>query len=153
MSYWEIFYNPEIPTWQRVGLAAIFPVAAPLVLMGCGEVLPPDNEKGLPERPIPPDAYNNDADVYKPDTCEPEECAGLPSNGRCISFSDDDNFGLASDAGHVSIEIADINNDGAYDAYILNIGSPNQLFINEGVKFTDRSKEFGLDVGGDNHAA
>lgn len=154
MSYWEIFYNSSIPVWQRIGLAALFPVAAPLALLtGCGEVLPPDNEKGLPERPISPDTYNNDADVYKPDACEPEECEGIKDNGRCISFSDADNLGLASEAGHTGIEIVDMNGDGLDDVYLLNTGSTNQLFINEGGKFIDRSKEFGLNVGGDSRAA
>lgn len=33
-SYWEIFYNPDIPIWERVAWAAVSPIAIPAAAIG-----------------------------------------------------------------------------------------------------------------------
>ena len=42
----------------------------------------------------------------------------------------------------------DINNDGLLDLYVCGFDSPNRLYINEKIKFTEKAKEFGLDFSG-----
>ena len=42
----------------------------------------------------------------------------------------------------------DINNDGQLDLYLCGFHCPNRLYINEGGKFTERAKEYGLDFDG-----
>ena len=42
----------------------------------------------------------------------------------------------------------DINNDGLLDLYVCGFDSPNRLYINEGLRFSEKAKNFGLDFSG-----
>lgn len=173
-SYWEIFYNPDIPLLERIGGAILFPIAAPLAVLSStpGCTLQPDTPAPLPEtaHPLPlpaadisainmPDA-GGPIDIY---TCVPEPCApGLIETTRaaggmapCLSFMETAaSVQLTSTVAHNAISIVDVNRDGWDDVYLLNSDAPNQLFMNEeGASFREAGADYGLNLNGGHRAA
>lgn len=174
-SYFEIFYNPDIPLLERVGWAALSPLVIPaaaavavLSMGGCSTSheplpLPNGNDKPLPF-PEKVDAISSSSDVpQEPQdsyTCVPDPCGvdKLDFTRRqgdmamCISF----NKKMILDSGpHLALSLADVDGDGDTDIYVFNTGTPHQLFLNQGNgdTFTESAKQFSLNLQGNHYAA
>ena len=67
-SYWQIFYDPDIPLADRVGWAALAPIAIPLSLAGCSSqpqfgnavFIPSGNDAGSSDIASPQDGQTQD---------------------------------------------------------------------------------------------
>jgi hypothetical protein len=167
-SYWEIFYNPDIPLIERVGWATLSPVVIPgtaalaiLSVGGCStpshEPLPfPKTEEKQRSFVRNKDAESQDTahdiapqDIYTciPDPCPPDRIDMGRRKGDqalCISFS---KSMLTNKGTHRAISVADINSDGLTDLYILNKDEPAALYMHTANNaFSDRANDFGLQL-------
>ncbi len=173
-SYFEIFYDPDIQPAERVGWAALSPVAVPFIAvmaflgLKCTPTheplpFPSGNDKPLPF-PEKKDAVSSAPDVSRTPqdsyTCVPDLCSveKLDLNrrkgdqARCISF----NKKIVLSAGpHIGLSLADVDGDGDTDIYVFNTGAPHQLFLNQanGEVFTESAKSFALNLQDSHHGA
>lgn len=116
-----------------------------------------DGGYDLPDEAGVPDAIVE----VKPDAepaCVPGSCnpgvidpdRSYEDQGICLSFYEvHTEEGFVSSVPHNAVSVVDYNQDGLPDIFLLNDGSPNQLFQNTGNGFQEVSSKLGLDFGGD----
>lgn len=181
-SYWEIFYNPDIPLHERVAWAAASPVALPLAalssLSGCS--VQPDRPQEYPYAyPDARDAHIQDNDVefdttprvlkdkdaistdVSPAQCTQMKClSGLlvgPPKGTqryCMSFTEVHKaMGLEQVGPLLGASVADVNQDKRPDVYLFPEDISNVLYLNQSTGFSNAAASLGLDIGGDTRAA
>lgn len=173
-SYFEIFYNPDIPLLERVGWAALSPfvipaaaAAAVLSMGGCATSHEPLSFPNGKDKPLPfpekADAISSSSDVpQKPQdsyTCVPDPCAldkldlsrRKGDQAMCISFNKKTVLGSGP---HIGLSLADVDGDGDTDIYVLNAEAAHQLFVNQGNgdAFIESAKQFSLNLQGNHHA-
>lgn len=167
-SYFEIFYNPDIPLWERVGWAATFPIAAPLAVLGIAGCSVKETHDPLPfPEPFPDvsekqqtfvrnkDTRSHETEISQdsytcsPDPCPPDQIDMGRRKGdqaMCISFL---KSVLTTEGTHRALSVVDVNDDGRKDLFVINQDKPHALFIaNNNNSFDDKAKEMGLELSG-----
>lgn len=139
-------------------------------LAGCGASLGanPDDPPAFPDADYeigtdggpPADVMNAEPDTEPecvPDSCNPgviDPDRSYEDQGVCLSFNEvHTEEGLVSSVPHNGVSVVDYNQDGLPDIFLLNNGSPNQLFQNTGNGFRNVTLQTGLNRGGNSQDA
>lgn len=181
-SYWEIFYNPDIPLHERVAWAAASPLVIPAMALGIlsGCSVSPDRPQDYPHTyPDTRDAHIEDNDVLfdvgsrvlkdkdsistdvPPAQCTQMKClSGLlvgPPKGTqryCMSFTEvHKTMGLGQVGPLLGASVADVDGDKRPDVYLLPKDISNVLYLNQKAGFSNAAASLGLNLGGDTRAA
>ncbi|MDO8519325.1 MAG: VCBS repeat-containing protein [Deltaproteobacteria bacterium] len=158
-----------------VGVIFAPEITIPLLLVACGSAGEPDEPIPLPpgtgsssesdereeEESLCPHENAEPEMEDPPAECVPDFCGGIIDEERgneevspCYEFEEvQDEEDLVSEIPHSGFSIADIDDDGFSDIFVLNNGNANQVFKRDSGNYAEVSAEIGLDFGGDSQDA